>query len=42
MVGFPTAATRAGYFFAMVLVTELYSVTLGMYPFLATLKDKEH
>lgn len=28
-VGFPSASDRAGYFFLMVLITEIYSVTLG-------------
>jgi len=28
-VGFPHASTRAGYFFLMILLTEVYSVTLG-------------
>ncbi|WOO79751.1 ABC transporter G family member 14 [Vanrija pseudolonga] len=28
-VGFPAASSRAGYFFLMVLFTEIYSVTLG-------------
>ncbi|WVQ86013.1 hypothetical protein IAT38_008181 [Cryptococcus sp. DSM 104549] len=28
-VGFPNASSRAGYFFLMILVTEVYSVTLG-------------
>lgn len=28
-VGFPHASTRAGYFFLMVLFTEIYAVTLG-------------
>ena len=27
--GFPEATSRAGYYFAMILVTEFYSVTLG-------------
>ncbi|GFZ48255.1 hypothetical protein JCM24511_06003 [Saitozyma sp. JCM 24511] len=29
MVGFPTESSRAGYFFAMILITEVYAVTLG-------------
>lgn len=28
-VGFPYASSRAGYFFLMILVTEVYAVTLG-------------
>ncbi|EIW69828.1 hypothetical protein TREMEDRAFT_43505 [Tremella mesenterica DSM 1558] len=28
-VGFPSASTRAGYFFLMILLTEVYAVTLG-------------
>jgi ATP-binding cassette subfamily G (WHITE) protein 2 (SNQ2) len=28
-VGFPTASTRSGYFFLMILLTEIYAVTLG-------------
>ncbi|OCF43306.1 ATP-binding cassette transporter [Kwoniella heveanensis CBS 569] len=28
-VGFPSASSRAGYCFAMILITEIYSVTLG-------------
>jgi ATP-binding cassette subfamily G (WHITE) protein 2 (SNQ2) len=29
MVGFPTESSRAGYFFAMILITEVYAVTMG-------------